>query len=47
LRDLKKRDEREKGWGLDRAIFNADVTINNTGTIENFRNEIEKLLKYQ
>jgi dephospho-CoA kinase len=45
MNDLKKRDEREKGWGLDRAISNADVTIDNTGTVEKFRNEIEKLLK--
>ncbi len=43
--DLIKRDEREKGWGLDRAISIADVTINNTGTIEKFQNEIEKYLK--
>ncbi len=42
--DLKKRDERERGWGLDKAIEIADVTINNTGTIEKFRKEIEKLL---
>ena len=45
ISDLKNRDEREKGWGLERTISNADVTINNTGSIEKFQNEIEKLLK--
>ena len=44
MEELKKRDEREKGWGLDKAIEKADITINNTGTIEKFRSEIEKLL---
>jgi len=45
IEELKRRDEREKGWGLDRAIKMADATIENTGTIEEFRKEIEALLK--
>ncbi len=45
IRELKRRDEREKGWGLDKAIKTADVTIENTGTIEKFRKQIEELLK--
>ena len=45
VQELKRRDEREKGWGLDKAIETADVTIENTGTIEKFRKQIEELLK--
>ncbi len=45
--DLKRRDEREKGWGLDKAIEKADMTIKNTGTLEKFREEIKKLLLYE
>jgi dephospho-CoA kinase len=42
--ELKRRDEREKGWGLDKAIEKADITIDNTETIEKFQKQIEKLL---
>jgi dephospho-CoA kinase len=42
--ELKKRDEREKGWGLDRAIEKADIVIMNTGSIENFQKQIKELL---
>jgi len=42
--ELKRRDEREKGWGLDKAIEKADITIDNTETIEKFRKQIELLL---
>ncbi len=45
--DLKRRDEREKGWGLDKAIEKADMTIENTGTLEKFREEIKRLLLYE
>ncbi len=43
--ELKRRDEREKGWGLDKAIEVADMTIENTGSLPEFQKEIEKLLK--
>ncbi len=42
--ELKRRDEREKGWGLDKAIEKADITIDNTQTIEKFQKQIELLL---
>ena len=42
--ELKRRDEREKGWGLDRAIENADIVIMNTGSIEKFQKQIKDLL---
>lgn len=44
LEDLRKRDEREKGWGLENAIKIADITIENTDSIEQFRKQIEQLL---
>lgn len=45
IEELKRRDEREKGWGLDKAIETADVTINNTNSLEKFQEEIKKLLR--
>jgi dephospho-CoA kinase len=42
--ELKKRDEREKGWGLDKAIEKADIVIMNTGPIEKFQKQIKELL---
>ncbi len=45
IEELKKRDEREKGWGLDKAIENADMTIENTHSLEEFQKEIEKALR--
>lgn len=44
INELKRRDEREKGWGLDKAIEMADITIMNTGSIEKFQKQIEELL---
>ncbi|NJD75494.1 MAG: flagellar hook-basal body complex protein FliE [Candidatus Methanoperedens sp.] len=45
VEELKRRDERERGWGLEKAIKTADVTIENTGTIEKFQDEIKKLIR--
>lgn len=42
--ELKRRDDREKGWGLDKAMDLADTILNNTRSIEEFREEIRKLL---
>ncbi len=44
VEELKRRDEREKSWGLDKAIKTADLTIENVSTIEKFQDEIKKLL---
>jgi len=41
--ELIQRDEREKSWGLDKAIEMADVTIDNTASLEEFQSEIVKL----
>jgi dephospho-CoA kinase len=42
--ELKRRDEREKGWGLDKAIEMADIIISNTSSLEKFHEEVKKLL---
>jgi dephospho-CoA kinase len=44
MEELKRRDEREKGWGLDRAIEKADINSDNIGTIEKFKEKMEQLL---
>lgn len=45
VEELKKRDKREAGWGLHKAIEIADITIENTGSLEKFQNQIEELLR--
>jgi dephospho-CoA kinase len=44
MEELKRRDEREKGWGLDKAIEKAEINSDNTGSIEKFREKMEQLL---
>ena len=41
---LKERDERELGFGLRNALERADVTIENTGTLEAFRERVNEIL---
>ena len=41
---VKKRDEREISWGLDRVIASADVVVSNEGSIEDFRKKIKDIL---
>lgn len=41
---LRERDERERGFGMDAAMDRADVTVENTGSLESFRAEIRELL---
>lgn len=43
--ELEQRDEREKGWGLDKAIEMADITIENTSSLEEFQSKIKKLFR--
>lgn len=42
---LATRDERELGFGLGEALDRADVTIENTGTLETFRERAREVLK--
>ncbi|WP_321420059.1 AAA family ATPase [uncultured Methanomethylovorans sp.] len=37
---LRIRDERELGWGMGEAIAAADIVIENTGTLEDFRKKV-------
>ena len=41
---LAARDERELGFGLGEALNRADVTIENTGTLETFRERVRGVL---
>ena len=42
---LAARDERELGFGLGEALDRADVTIENTGTLEAFRERAREVLR--
>ncbi|GAD51337.1 dephospho-CoA kinase archaeal [Halarchaeum acidiphilum MH1-52-1] len=42
---LRERDERERGFGMDAAMDAADVTIENTGTLEAFHDRVRELLR--
>lgn len=41
---LADRDEREREFGMDAAMERADLTINNTGTLAEFRDQITTIL---
>jgi dephospho-CoA kinase len=42
--DLRARDERELGWGLGRALLQADITLCNEGSLERFSRSVQHLL---
>lgn len=42
---LRRRDERELGWGLAEVIATADVLLLNEGTLSAFRNAVTSALK--
>ncbi|WP_458208268.1 AAA family ATPase [Haladaptatus sp. NG-SE-30] len=42
---LRERDERELGFGLDRAMARADAVIDNTDSLDAFREQIRSLLE--
>ena len=43
LDDLKRREEREKRWGMEEAMQKADKVIKNEGSIDDFKEEIKGL----
>lgn len=45
LEALKKRDKRELGWGMGEAIKIANKTIENTKSLEEFKQKIRIVLK--
>ncbi|MDI3502191.1 MAG: hypothetical protein PWR13_1210 [Archaeoglobi archaeon] len=42
--DFLKREEREKKWGIEKAMENADLIIENNGTLEEFHEKIREVL---
>ena len=42
--EILERDEREKSWGLEQVIDEADITIDNNSSLESFREKIYTLL---
>ncbi len=38
--DLRRRDERERGYGMDDAIEAADIIVDNTDTLDAYREEL-------
>jgi len=42
--EFEAREEREKGWGMEEAMKNADMVIMNTGSQEHFKEQIEEIL---
>jgi dephospho-CoA kinase len=45
VEELHRRDERELAWGLGNALASADITLENTGTLEDFAREVRTLLE--
>jgi dephospho-CoA kinase len=41
---IKERDKRELSWGLEKVISAADISVSNEGKIEDFIDEIKKIL---
>ncbi|MCL7415849.1 MAG: flagellar hook-basal body complex protein FliE [ANME-2 cluster archaeon] len=41
---LRTRDERELGWGMAESIKSADMTIENNGSLEEFRDKVSKVI---
>ena len=44
-KDLQKRDEQEKQWGLEGIVDQADVRIDNTDSLSDFYNELESVIQ--
>ncbi|MDY7082353.1 MAG: AAA family ATPase [Halobacteria archaeon] len=44
-KELRRRDERELGYGMGEAIEKADETVENTGSLDEFRRKMKSLLK--
>lgn len=43
--ELRERDQRELGYGLRKAMENADITVENTGTLDDFRAEMKNIIQ--
>jgi dephospho-CoA kinase len=40
LKDLEERDKREIGWGLQKVIADADIIIQNNGSLDQFKKQV-------
>jgi|Deesub1362A_J573_1020465.scaffolds.fasta_scaffold00089_27 dephospho-CoA kinase len=45
IEELKERDRRELSWGMGEAIAMANLVIDNTGDIEEFRKKVKSILE--
>ena len=43
--ELRARDERERGWGLDAALAMANVTVPNEGSMDEYETAVRALLR--
>ena len=41
---IKKRDKRELSWGIGNVIASAEIVVSNEGTLEEFKQKIQKIL---
>ena len=46
IEDLKKRDERELSWNMGEAIKAADITLENKGDLEEFKETVREVLRH-
>jgi len=44
LKDLEERDKREIHWGLQKVIANADIIIQNNGSLDQFQKQVLTML---
>ena len=44
ISDIRKRDEREVSWGIEKVISSADVVIENNNSLDNFCNQMKEFL---
>jgi len=45
LKDLEERDKREISWGLQKVIADADIIIQNNGTLEQMKKRVLALFE--
>lgn len=45
IEELKDRDERELSWSMEKAIDNADITLENNSTLNKFTDKVEQVLR--
>ena len=43
--EFKRREEREKSWGMEEAMRIADKIVRNEGSLEEFKREIRRILR--